>query len=189
TPIPFLIVALIWARGSSFELLDFRVVILVGFALSILGEILRINSILHAGGATRTRDVGAPELISSGPYSHTRNPLYIANMMIYMGIVLASAAFFPYFQVFGLIFFGIQYSMIVSLEEESLKKLFGERYAKYCAKVPRLLPRLIADKDLKKPANLPLSAALRQERSTLIAFSLSWILLLGRIHWLPIVNY
>ncbi len=61
-----------------------------GGILIFLGETLRLTSIRYAGGTTRTRLVGAPSLCSDGPYSYVRNPLYIANIVIYIGIVIFS---------------------------------------------------------------------------------------------------
>jgi hypothetical protein len=39
-------------------------------------------------------------------------------------------------------YFIFQYSLIVSLEEEYLIKTFGEHFVRYCAAVPRFLPKL-----------------------------------------------
>ena len=40
---------------------------------NLLGEIIRFNAVRHAGGRTRTTNVGAKSLCTSGPYSRTRN--------------------------------------------------------------------------------------------------------------------
>ena len=59
---------------------------ILGFSLIFIGETIRINAVRFAGGATRTRNVGAPSLCTSGPYSRTRNPLYWGNIIIYAGV-------------------------------------------------------------------------------------------------------
>ena len=97
--------------------------------LILIGELIRINAVSHAGGITRTMNVGAPSLCTSGPYSRTRNPLYLGNMIIYLGIVLVAGGEYV-FILEGIVFlyFTFQYMMIISLEEETLKKLFGDEY-------------------------------------------------------------
>jgi len=179
TPIPFLLTGLIWAKPHP-------VLLLIGAILCLAGELLRIASLRHAGGATRTRSVGAPGLVSSGPYAHTRNPLYFANMMLYCGFAFASGALAPYLFVAALLFFSWQYGMIISLEEGTLKKLFGEEYAAYCKSVPRLWPSF-SNQGKKIPAPYSMMEALREERSTIMGLVLSWALLIGRILYLPLV--
>ena len=111
-----------------------------GLILIIIGEIIRINAVRYAGGVTRTTNVGAPSLCTSGPYSRTRNPLYFGNMIIYSGVVLFSGGplMVPLLCVV-LSFFTFQYYMIISLEEETLKELFREEYLEYCKNVPHCL--------------------------------------------------
>ena len=83
-------------------------------------------------GATRTRDVGAPSLCTSGPYAQTRNPLYVGNMLMYVGIVLIAGMPNELFAaIVTAVFFIVQYSLIISLEEETLDKLFREEYSVY----------------------------------------------------------
>lgn len=136
TPIP---VALIMFYFTSFNFPFY----LVGLSFILIGELVRINAVRYAGGATRTMNVGAPSLCMSGPYSFTRNPLYLGNMIIYLGFVLFSGGpFLIETFIFVLMFFTFQYSMIISLEEETLNKKFGKAYTAYKKNVPRLFPRL-----------------------------------------------
>ena len=69
-----------------------------------------VNAVRFAGGATRTRKVGAPFLCTSGPYSKTRNPLYWGNIIIYLGVALLGGGILMWelFTLVGL-FFIIQY--------------------------------------------------------------------------------
>ena len=78
TPIPILLMMLYFARPNSpYSLL--------GIFLIVIGEIIRLRSVSFAGGETRTMNVGASSICKSGPYSIVRNPLYIGNVMIYVG--------------------------------------------------------------------------------------------------------
>jgi len=112
-----------------------------GTVFIIIGELIRLNAVRYAGGRTRTTNVGANTLCTSGPYSRTRNPLYIGNLFIYSGIVLLSGGIYM-LQLFAIVifYFIFQYSMIISLEEEKLSMLFGEEYTEYKNNVPRIIP-------------------------------------------------
>ena len=85
TPIPILIMMLYFARPNS-------PYFLLGIALIVIGEIIRLRSVSFAGGETRTMNVGASSICKSGPYSIVRNPLYIGNMMIYVGFAFVAGS-------------------------------------------------------------------------------------------------
>jgi protein-S-isoprenylcysteine O-methyltransferase Ste14 len=138
TPIP-LVIAILYFTSTIYPY------IIYGLILIVIGEAIRINAVRYAGGVTRTTNVGAPSLCTSGPYARTRNPLYFGNVIIYSGVVLFSGGpmMVPLLCVV-LSFFTFQYYMIISLEEETLKDLFKEKYLQYCENVPRLFPRIIS---------------------------------------------
>ena len=110
----------------------------IGFGSVFIGEYIRFYAVRYAGGITRTRKVGAPSLCTSGPYAHIRNPLYLGNMFIYMGVTFIAGGVFMW-EFLGIVFiyFTIQYVMIISLEEEKLSGLFGVEYNQYKINVPR----------------------------------------------------
>ena len=138
TPIP-LVIAILYFTSTIYPY------IIYGLILIVIGEVIRINAVRYAGGVTRTTNVGAPSLCTSGPYARTRNPLYFGNVIIYSGVVLFSGGpmMVPLLCVV-LSFFTFQYYMIISLEEETLKDLFKEKYLQYCENVPRLFPRIFS---------------------------------------------
>ncbi len=161
TPIPIALTIIYFAQPEITQILP-------GTGLLLIGEFIRIWAVSHAGGATRTRDVGAPYLCTSGPYSRVRNPLYIGNLMIFAGIVLiAGSPNLPVMLGVTVTFFIVQYSLIVSLEEETLVNLFGEDYETYRKNVRALLPRLSAWKDAEPREPLPLVETLITEKRTL----------------------
>jgi protein-S-isoprenylcysteine O-methyltransferase Ste14 len=113
---------------------------IVGIGNLALGAILRIWAISHPGRHTRSRTIKAPSLTTAGPYACVRNPIYLANFLIGLGLVVLAEAIglIPvYFIVFGL-----SYRKIVDQEERFLRKKFGDEFRHYCAAVPRWLPRL-----------------------------------------------
>ena len=161
TPIPLVLVILYL---SSFSYPYF----IIGIVLIVVGESIRIYGVRFAGGATRTREVGAPSLCTSGPYSRCRNPLYLGNMIIYCGVVLMAGGQFLWpllFIVF--VFFTLQYSMIISLEEETLVKLFGNEYRLYRESVPKLFPRISPWLGNDKRVPLTMIQTLKTEKRTL----------------------
>ena len=161
TPIPLVLVILYL---SSFSYPYF----IIGIGLIVIGESIRIYGVRFAGGATRTREVSAPSLCTSGPYSRCRNPLYLGNMIIYCGVVLMAGGQFLWpllFIVF--IFFTLQYSMIISLEEETLVQLFGNEYQLYRESVPKLFPRISPWLGNDKRAPLTIIQTLKTEKRTL----------------------
>ena len=78
-------------------------------------------------------------LVADGPFRYTRNPLYLASLLMAAGIgVLASRLGFVFLLLANWIFV---YRLIFR-EEESLLKTQGESYRAYCQAVPRFWPAL-----------------------------------------------
>ena len=146
----------------------------IGFAIAISGELIRYWGVSWAGSETRTTGgVGGTYLIISGPFAFVRNPLYVGNILLYIGIGIMSWSLFPYLQIVALLFFGVQYHFIVLEEEKYLKEKFGGTYNKYVKNVPRFIPRFISYKDsaLEQPPYNP-KAGVKSEKRTLQAFIL-----------------
>ena len=145
--------------------------LVVGFIIASFGEFLRLWGVSWAGSETRTTGgVGGSFLIISGPFAYIRNPLYIGNILLYVGIGLMSWALFPYLQVATLIFFTFQYHFIVLEEEGYLIDEFSD-YSEYCKQVPRFYPRLTPyKKSLVQQPPFSLKAGLRSEQRSLQAF-------------------
>jgi len=161
TPIPVALMIIYFAGANSTH----RV---AGIFLLLLGEGIRIWAVSHAGGATRTRDVGAPSLCTSGPYAQTRNPLYVGNMLMYVGIVLIAGMPNELFAaIVTAVFFIVQYSLIISLEEETLDKLFREEYSVYKQNVPPIFPRLKPWRGGKNRKPATILQTLKTEKRTL----------------------
>ncbi len=173
TPIPFLIVMLIFAHPTVYS-------IIIGFLIAIIGETFRLWGVVYAGSETRTTgSVGGTYLVVSGAFAYLRNPLYLGNILLYTGIGIMSMALFPYLQIVALLFFYFQYRLIISEEEKYLEKTFGEAYATYKKNVPRLIPSF---KKFKNPGveqpRLDISAGLKSERRSLQAFSIITIIMI-----------
>jgi protein-S-isoprenylcysteine O-methyltransferase Ste14 len=115
----------------------------IGFVVAASGEFIRFWGVAYAGSLTRvTGSVGAPEVVVAGPFARVRNPLYVGNMLTYVGIGIMSNALFPWLVISAAVWFGFQYYQIVMLEEIFLEKEFGSAYLEFKNHVPRFLPRV-----------------------------------------------
>lgn len=173
TPIPFLVLMLIFENASPISLI-------VGFLIALSGESLRLWGVSWAGSETRTTGgVGGTFLVISGPFAHVRNPLYVGNILMYLGLGIMSMALFPYLQIIALIFFIFQYYLIVNEEEEFLKTKFKDEYLRYLQNVPRFGWRFLPYKDSSIPQpDFILLKGLKSEIRTLQAFSITILLLI-----------
>ncbi len=173
TPVPIILVVIIFAHPSYRSLLW-------GLLPMVLGELIRIWGVSYAGGATRTRNVGAPFLVTNGPFSFVRNPLYIGNLLMYSGAAVIANVWLPWLVIAVFLFFLLQYYFIVNLEEEQLTKIFGEEYQDYRRKVPRFLPRLKPAVS-QDPVQPDFAGAIKSEKSTFLSFLVIIILLAGKM--------
>jgi protein-S-isoprenylcysteine O-methyltransferase Ste14 len=81
------------------------------------------------------------ELTRTGPYAHTRNPLYLGSMMIAFGFAAAAGSWIIFVALAAL--FTAIYLPTIRSEEQYLREHFPG-FDDYAEKVPRLLPRLTA---------------------------------------------
>jgi protein-S-isoprenylcysteine O-methyltransferase Ste14 len=79
------------------------------------------------------------ELAMTGPYAHTRNPLYLGSMLIAAGFAVALLSW-PVALVLAL-GFAVIYVPVIASEERFLRAAFPG-FDDYCRKVPRMIPRL-----------------------------------------------
>ena len=109
----------------------------LGFVVVALGEALRFWA---AGHLRKT-----VELVTSGPYRFTRNPMYLGRLIIFSGICVM--AWLPYLLSLAVlalgwvVFFGYYLPRKERVETARLHGLHGAAYELYLAAVPALLPR------------------------------------------------
>jgi protein-S-isoprenylcysteine O-methyltransferase Ste14 len=115
---------------------------LFGFFISAMGEGIRIAVIglayIKRGGVNKR--VYADTLVVEGIFAHCRNPLYLGNLLILLGLFIIHNNPWVYF--LGFVFFLTAYSAIVAAEEVYLEMKFGADYQNYCYQVNRWLPQL-----------------------------------------------
>jgi protein-S-isoprenylcysteine O-methyltransferase Ste14 len=105
-----------------------------GLALAAIGAVGRIWCSFFISG----RKDG--QLVTEGPYSISRNPLYVFSCIGLVGVGLTTETLT--YPVLFLAIFGLYYPGIMAREERRLEELFGEAYRQYRQRVPRFWPRL-----------------------------------------------
>ncbi len=78
------------------------------------------------------------ELTTTGPYAHTRNPLYLGSTLIAIGFVLAARN--PWIVLAAGLMFVAVYLPVIRAEEQYLRSVFPD-YVQYATHVPRFFPR------------------------------------------------
>jgi protein-S-isoprenylcysteine O-methyltransferase Ste14 len=150
---------------------------LVGIGIALVGQFIRAGTIgleyIIRGG--KDHNVFAEKLVTGGLYSHVRNPMYLGNAFLLLGLAVASNS---WVFLIGGIFIGVAVHIgIIGAEENFLRGKFGEEYVEFCRRVPRLVPRLsglgktfraadrfnwgrVVDKEFMKPVDWTSATAL-----------------------------
>lgn len=147
---------------------------LVAFVLVLTAAFGRLWALSYISGH-KTRD-----LITQGPYSMVRNPLYFFSLAGVLGIGMLTKSII----ILGLIVlaFAVYYPLVIRAEEKHLERVHGERFRRYRSRVPAFVPRF---KAYEEPVEYPVNA--RQFRRAF--FSVMWFplvymmfLFIGRLH-------
>ena len=113
-----------------------------GVLVALAGQVLRVAVIGYVyiirGG--KNERIYAEDLVTGGFFSHSRNPLYLGNILVLFGLFMIHNN--PWVYIIGIPFFVIGYVAIVAAEEAYLREKFGAAYDEYARDVPRWFPRL-----------------------------------------------
>ena len=104
-----------------------------GLALAAIGAAGRIWCSFFISG----RKDG--QLVVEGPYSISRNPLYVFSCIGLVGVGLTTET--VTYPLAFLLIFGLYYPGIMAREERRLEGLFGDAYRTYRQRVPRFWPK------------------------------------------------
>src|SRR5688572_20045867 len=130
---PPLLFALFWTRdmvGPTWKVWPLGLLI---FAAGLVGRIWAQQH-LHF----RLRDVDNA-FTHTGPYRWVRNPIYISNTLLFVGLTVLSQVL--WLVPVTIVWCVIVYTIVVREEEERLLELYGEPYAAYLRETSRWLPR------------------------------------------------
>ncbi len=146
------------ARGSTFAILAITFIVVravhpgagtltnvpiavLGTALFLGGLSLAVWARVHLGRnwgmPMTTKD--EPELVTSGPYSRIRHPIYSGILLAVLGTALAAS-------LYALIPFGaltVRFVYSARVEEQTMQREFPDAYANYRARTKMLIPFLV----------------------------------------------
>ncbi len=113
---------------------------IVGLVMYVIGYLLMAGALITlgrnyqlGGSAPRSED----KMVMDGPYRLVRHPMYTAALGISFGLVclIQSWAFFCVFCIYLVLIF-----LLIPVEEDGLRKAYGEQYVSYQQKTRKLIP-------------------------------------------------
>jgi protein-S-isoprenylcysteine O-methyltransferase Ste14 len=129
----FALMLLVWLPpGGGGPMMKFAALILM-----LIGTIFSIYC-LHYLGRSFSIMASARELVTHGPYGVVRHPLYLAEGISTVGVILLNWSIWAV--MLGLVQMALQFRRMLN-EEKVLRAAFPE-YADYAARVPMIVPGL-----------------------------------------------
>ncbi|MEH6721552.1 MAG: methyltransferase [Aurantimonas endophytica] len=137
----YALVALLWGDALAdpmHDALDSRAGDLVGGALVLAGAVLALYSQVHMGRSWR---IGAASgqlgsIVRTGPFAVSRNPVFVGQVMLFVGLLLALPSIIPFALTLSLI---LAVHLQVRIEERVLEHDLGADYHNYRRDVRRWL--------------------------------------------------
>jgi protein-S-isoprenylcysteine O-methyltransferase Ste14 len=111
----------------------------VGLVIALVGHIFRIYA---AGYIFKNK-----QLAKTGPYALVRHPLYLGNILILMGFVLASGNLYVLLGV--IVFFLVWYPAAISYEDGKLERIFEDEWREWSRSRRAVIPGRFRLADLK----------------------------------------
>lgn len=120
-------------------LLPSGIAVLIGVALLLTGlpilllafrQMIRHKTTIHPGGTTTT-------IVTTGIYAYTRNPMYLALTLLYIGGCVMANAYWGLLLLIPLL--RVVQKGIIEREEQYLIRKFNGEYLRYQARVRRWL--------------------------------------------------
>ena len=145
--LPLLVIALSLIAFREFkypfgsETLDdlWEIVCLTVSMAGLLLRILTVGFVPEGTSGRNTKSQVAKELNTTGMYSVVRNPLYLGNFIIWLGLSMFVRIW--WLSLIIILIFWIYYERIIFAEEEFLRSKFGSSYLKWAEKTPVFIPK------------------------------------------------
>jgi len=124
---------LVLEYATSYEtpstLLDY-----VGVFVGVVGLLLCLISMTVFRSMLKILCIDAGKLTTAGPYRWSRNPQYVGWFLFLLGFALNDWSLWC---LAALLVVAISLHLLVLVEEEHLRRVFGDQYLEYCSNVPR----------------------------------------------------
>jgi protein-S-isoprenylcysteine O-methyltransferase Ste14 len=177
-PLIFLLAALTLRPSIMFgsPLAD-RLLAASGMLIVLFGELVRLLTIgfeyIHRGG--KEGRVYAGRLVQGGVFGLVRNPMYIGNVLIAVGMTMFLRSPLGYVILIPLFLF--LYQALIAAEEAYLLDRFGSDYENYCANVNRFAPCLDRIPQAFSGMRFDWRRSLRKDLGTVVGLTMGLILI------------
>jgi protein-S-isoprenylcysteine O-methyltransferase Ste14 len=134
-----LIAGIIVGRAYPFQVMPRPLALAIGGVLAVLAIALNIWAVprFSQAGTSMMPYKPTTAIISSGPFAITRNPVYLAMTLLYLGITLLVNTVWP-LVLLPFVLFAMQRG-VIEREERYLERKFGDEYTTYKSGVRRWL--------------------------------------------------
>jgi len=146
---------------------------IIGYLVMLGGVWIRVWAIGYrkAGiSQRRGREIKSSELLTDGLYAYVRNPLYLGNLVIALGLTVI---FSNPWLVLVLLAYLIYYNLIIRAEEDHLTRQFGETCLAYKRRTPRLLPAIRKEERNRPARRFDWNEVVRKEKDLFLAATLA----------------
>ncbi|MGB5378534.1 methyltransferase family protein [Muriicola sp.] len=137
-PVFYIILFLPFPRISE----NYTPIFITGLCIALIGQLVRMLTIgmvyIVRGG--KNRRIYAEGLVTDGLFSHCRNPMYVGNILLVIGMSILSTSMFAVLVMIPLFIF--IYEAIVRAEEAYLRNEYGSGFDVYSSNVNRWIPKL-----------------------------------------------
>jgi len=157
----------------------------IGIAIILSGQAIRALVIglayIQRGG--RSGRVHADALVQEGVFAHSRNPLYLGNILVFVGLFVVVNS--PAGWLIGIPAVLFSYVAIVAAEEAFLHQRFGAEYDAYCQRVNRFWPSWRGLRQTLEGFRFDWSRIVKKEYGSTFAWATTLLLVLA---WERIAN-
>lgn len=129
---------------------------LICLDMAMAGQVIRALCVGYTPRGTSGRNTKEGQVAESlntvGMYSICRHPLYLGNLLMWLGIVMYIGHL--WFALVFLLLFALYYERIMFAEEQFLRGKFGEAYLNWSAEVPAFWPAMGRWKEPEVPFSM-----------------------------------
>jgi protein-S-isoprenylcysteine O-methyltransferase Ste14 len=101
---------------------------------------LHVWSNVSLARGERQATAGTSPLVMDGPFRYVRNPIYLAGIILLLGVGLLYPTWEAKDLVLPLLLLVYFHLAVVRVEEPALRQQFSPTYEEYCKRVPRWFP-------------------------------------------------